>query len=34
MEKNFVHFFNIETVYIKIGENPSTAKIVVYNEEK
>ena len=31
--EKFCPLFNIETVYIKIGENPSTAKIVVYNEE-
>lgn len=31
--EKFYPLFNIETVYIKIGENPSTAKIVVYNEE-
>jgi hypothetical protein len=31
--EKFCPLFNIETVYIKIGENPSTEKIVVYNEE-
>ena len=31
--EKFCPLFNIETVYIRIGENPSTAKIVVYNEE-